>query len=539
MQTRRSIAVGALGILLGLSGYASAGAPIERVVVYADRAEVTRGAVAKCEGGKAVVDFEHLPTAIDKRTLRAEASGKAKAIGTTSRVVALEENRDERVARLSEELWKLRDEIRAKMEKAEGHRERAAGLSAYEGYFGALLSEQVRDEKADTGNWARTIDRIRDGRLEAAGKEREIAIELRKLNRKRERLERRIQALAPSRVAEALDVSVSVDCGGEASARVKLSYVVPGVTWRPEYDLRFLPGGGAKTGRGKVELTVAAVVQQASGEDWEQVELVLSTAKPRLGSEAPYPARITIQGHEVGKEKVLVGKMERREKLRGPAGEAAAGPEAVDFEDKGQSIQLKMPRKVTVRSDGRPYWMPVDVARGKGESKLVCVPKLRPYVYQAVSFENPARYPLLAGRVHVYRSGSYVGDTRLEYSASGEPLEMSLGIDEELKVERKDLVHENREAGFASTTQHLARAYWIQVTNNSKARVPVEVRENIPVSKAEQVRVEIEGKTSKGYQIDAHRGFLTWTLPISPGKKSTVTLAYTIHLPEDWKVQIR
>jgi uncharacterized protein (TIGR02231 family) len=316
--------------------------------------------------------------------------------------------------------------------------------------------------------------------------------------------------------------------------------VVPGATWHPEYDLRFVPEGKAKVGRGQAELTVAAVVQQSTGEDWENVKMVLSTAKPKLGSEAPYPARITVNGYQAGEQKVLVEAMEKRDKLAGPAGGEQAGPEAAELEDRGQSFALSLPRRVTVRSDGRPYWMPVDVTRAAAVAKLVATPKLKPFVYQVVQFKNPAAYPLMGGRIHSYRKGSYVGDTNLEYKAPGEPMEISLGIDEELKVERHEIRSKDREAGALSSTRHLERSWRIELTNNAKGRQTVEVRENIPVSKVEDVEIELlRDKTTKGFELDAHRGFVTWKLDLKRGQKKDVALYYTIHLPEDWQVNIR
>ena len=530
-----------LSALLLPSATQAADGAIDRVVVYADRAEVSRTARAQCTADKADVVFAGLPTRIDQRTLRAAASGKAKAIGTASRIVALEENRDARVAKLNEELWVLRDAIRANQEKTSGIRERLSSLSAYLDYFRGLLGEMMRNDRVDTGVWGKTLDQARAERMRATDEMHKLSLEQRQLNRNKQKLEKSLANLAPSRISEALTVKVAVDCRGEAAPKVTLSYVVPSSTWKPEYDLRFVASGKGKTGRGKAELTVAAVVQQASGEDWTNVRLSLSTAKPRLGSEAPYPARMTIYGYEAGREKVLVGKMEKRDKLRGAGGGAGpAGPQSAEFADKGQSVQLEMPRRVTVKSDGRPYWMPVDVTTASATAKLVAVPKLRPFVFQAVSFKNPARYPLLAGRVHIYRGGSYVGDTMVEYTASGEPMEMSLGIDEELKVERKDIASRNKKAGMLSSTQHLERAYWIEIANNSSSRQPVEIRENIPVSKDEKVEIElVKDKTTKGFSLDKHRGFITWTLKPGRGQKKVVELHYTIHLPEDWKVQIR
>jgi uncharacterized protein (TIGR02231 family) len=518
----------------------AAGGAVDKVVVFADRAEVTRTDLAACKAGKAAVVFERLPTSVDVRTLRADASGKAKSIGTSARIVPLEENRDERVAKLQEEVRQIDLKLRELNELRQGLGEREGSLGAYGSYFQNLVAEDARNAKPDTGKWAQVLDMLRDERLSAGEKRQKLDFQLRKLSRQRELISRNIVTLAPARVAEGLRVQVAVECNGEANPKVSLSYVVPRATWRPEYDLRFTPNGKAKVGRGSAELTVAAVVQQSTGEDWDKVRLILSTSKPKLGAEAPYPARITIRGYKAGEQKVLVDAMEKRDKLAGPAGAVAAAPKSAELQDRGQSFVLELPRRVTVRSDGRPYWMPVDVTKARAEAKLVTIPKMMPYVYQVVQFKNPAAYPLMAGRIHSYRKGSYVGDTQIEYKAPGEPMEVSLGIDEELKVERKSIDPKNRKAGMLSSTKHLERSWWIQVSNNAASRQTIEVRENIPVSKVEDVEVEIlKDKTSKGFKLDKHRGFITWQLPINRGKDKKIELHYTIHLPEDWQVRIR
>lgn len=519
----------------------AAAPPIQKVVVYADRADVTRAAPVACSQGKAELTFPGLPTGIDLRTLRADASGKARAIGTTHRIVALEEDRDARVAALRKELEAADDELRKLGEDLQGLAERGAGADAYAAYFQALAREEARNARPELGLWERTLDFLRAERLGLADQRLGLQAALRKKTRERQRLERRLARLAPSAVAEALEVSVAVECRGEERPRVSLAYVVPGATWKPEYDLRFLPRGGAKVGPGRAELTVAVVVQQSTGEDWREVELSLSTARPRLGAEAPYPAPIVLQGYKAGEQKVLVDAMERREQLAGPGDTGAtAGPQSASFEDRGQSCVLRMPRKVSVQADGRPYWMPLDVVSAEASASLVTIPRLKPYVYHVVQLKNPAAYPLLSGRLHAYRGGSYVGDTRLEYKAAGEPMEVSLGLDEELKVELKPIEERDREAGVLSSKKHIDRAYRFKLSNGARARLPVEVREGVPVSKTEQVEVEIVKKhTTPGYQLDAHRGILSWVVELKPGEKKELDLRYSIHLPEDWQVNLR
>jgi len=514
--------------------------PITRVVVFADRAETTRAGQAPCQNGRAALTFPGLPTTIDTRTLRPEASGKARPIGTAHRQVTLREERNERAAALEREVLVVRDELQRIGDRLEVLDERETRTAGYGSYFVLLGSEELRSERPDPARWGAVLDTLAGDVLAGRRQAATLRQEQRAAQRKLDVLQRQLAALGGAGVHEELEVVVTAECNGEPQPRLSLSYVVPGATWRPEYDLRFSADRGAKTGPGKAELTVAAVVQQASGEDWEGVTLVLSTARPKLGAQAPYPAPLKVHGRKAGEDKVLVDALERREKLSGPASATVAGPEAAVLEDRGQSFVLTLPHKATVRADGRPYWLPVDVTTTPAEAKLVTVPKLRAHVYQLAVLKNPARYPLLAGTLHAYRGGSYVGDVQLEHKAPGEALEISLGIDDEIRVERKEVKDRDRQAGLLSSTKRLERAYRVRTTNNATGPVQLEVRDNLPVSKTEEVKVELDrSKTTPGFSLDGHRGFITWTLQLPPRVETVVDLAYTIKLPEDWQVQLR
>ncbi|RME21214.1 MAG: mucoidy inhibitor MuiA family protein [Deltaproteobacteria bacterium] len=519
---------------------ASAGSRVDRVVVFADRAEVTRVTEAKCSAGKAKAVFKMLPVGIDVRTLRAEAAGSARALGTSFRKVTLEHQLNERARKLELGIRKLDDEIRMVDERRAGIEQRMQRVGGYRQYFVTIATEGMRNARPDVSAWEKVLDYFHTEQESAVERMAKLAVKRRELVRRRQVLQRRLLHVAPIRRADGYEVAVAVDCGGKASARVSLSYVVPSATWRPEYDVRFTPSERRGVGPGRIELGVSVVVRQSTGEDWQDAKLVLSTAKPRLGTESPYPAKLTVYAREGGKQKVLVEAMERRESLAGrgqrPAG---AAPAYAALEDRGQSFALVMPRRVTVLADGRPYWMPLDSTSTRARAVLVTIPKLRPVVYQVARFKNPAPYPLLAGRAHVYRRGAYQGDVRIKYTAPGEPMEVSLGTDGRFRVERRELKDKDRGPGFFSSTKHIERAYRIMIHSSSRRRHQVEVVENIPVSKIEDVKVELQRKrTTPGFSLDEQRGFLTWKLLMDPGADKGVELAYTIHLPEDWKVNI-
>src|SRR6185312_15650146 len=58
-------------------------------------------------------------------------------------------------------------------------------------------------------------------------------------------------------------------------------YLLYGASWRPRYDAR------VDAAAGRVKLTQQALVSQSTGEDWSDVALALSTARPSAATRLP------------------------------------------------------------------------------------------------------------------------------------------------------------------------------------------------------------------------------------------------------------
>lgn len=514
---------------------AAAEGEITAVTVYSDRAEITRSLTAKCDGsGRSAITFPALPTTLDVRTLRAEASGRARTIGVSNRRTSSSKSRDAEEATLQEQLEAIEAQIAALHDEQTESDERLRAVGGYSSYYKTIVAEAIRDPRAQPAKWKTSVDFLA-AQIEA---ERLAAVERRKTIREKQReaetLRRRLRRFGPQGPREIVEATVALTCEGENAPTVSLSYVVPGATWRPEYDLRFSAKGG--TGNGRVALTVGAIVTQSTGEDWTDAKLALSTSKPRLGSAAPLPAPLFVDGHEASDDKVLISGQEERKSLSvgGPGG--GGGPTQASLEDHGRTFTLTIPHRATVRADGRPYWMPVDRVSTKGTAKLVAVPKLSRFVYVAVDFENPAAYPLLDGVVHLYRDGAWVGDTTLGYRAPREPIELSLGIDESFRVERIDLREADQTTSFFGGTRRYERRYRTKIENRSSKPGTVEIREHVPVSKDEHIEVTLDEETTAGHRFDAVRGYVTFSLAVPPRESKSTDLAYTIALPKDWQV---
>jgi uncharacterized protein (TIGR02231 family) len=286
---------------------------IESVVVYPDRARVTRVRTARCEGGVARAVFERLPGALDPRTLRGEVREAAEVIGLGSVEVNERDPADARVRALAAEQERVETDIKTSEARKTQIAAELEDVGAFGGLLSATLAEEIRNPKPNPRAWAASLDTLRARRAALAEERRKLDAAIRAAKQVLERIKREQQPLAVNASGRAVrTATVTIGCRALPQVTVSVSYVLPGAGWQPEYDFDVAPRARAKTGPANVRLTVGALIQQATGKDWTDVRVVLSTARPKLDADAPMPGPLVVGASEQERGKVMVSARERR-----------------------------------------------------------------------------------------------------------------------------------------------------------------------------------------------------------------------------------
>jgi hypothetical protein len=232
-------------------------APIARVTVHTNGALVVRR--MRAEPG--TIEVLDLPLLYSSDSLRVRATGGAvRDVEETCSLVATERPEppdDEELERLAHDDARLRD--------------RLASLQALARAWEAMLpgepGERPPEGLPDAAPWLAAYDTAGE-RLAVV--EEEIARVQRERNdkaRARRRLQRSTQGdVAPPRFVRGLRFVVDA----AQACDVELEYFVAGARWVPTYNLDLAGGRGS--------LTLSALIAQATGEDWSDAELRLSTA---------------------------------------------------------------------------------------------------------------------------------------------------------------------------------------------------------------------------------------------------------------------
>ena len=310
-------------------------APIAEVTVFSDRARVRRRGRATGKAGIEVIRFPSLPGAVFLDTIRVAITG-----ATGGRVLRVEATPVERERLSIAQSAKLLDQLDAANDRLAEMDDRRAADDWEVGFLRALrpappVSEEKREGRKnlvpDVESWWKALDFIAERSRTAGTRLLKLDGDRRELVQDRDRLLSDIQALNQGGFADRVVDVVAIVELARAGADLELEYFVPGARWKPAYDLHYA------SARGQIRVETAAVVEQATGEDWTDVVVLLSTAMPGRGIDLPELLTWTL-----GERSEFVPQLRPRSAPRVEPPLPVPGPSAVAEE--GRAIDAEMLR---------------------------------------------------------------------------------------------------------------------------------------------------------------------------------------------------
>ena len=520
---------------------------ITAVTVYPDRALTTRSASLNLKPGSYLITFDNLPTLIQDDSVRVEGKGSAgiTIAGLEVKRAFLEQSGEKRVKELDEEIRGL--ELRSGALDA-----RKAGLSSQKAFL-----ESIRVAWGDRISKELAIGRPTAAELQdAAGfigtsvtkaEEQALAIDTERKNIKDkiDSLRRQRDESTGSRRKETKNVEVMLDVAREGSLTLDLAAVIPQAGWVPSYDVRL--AADAKT----AELTFRAMVRQQTGEDWNNVDLTLSTARPAAGGAPPelFPWRIAFfrpqpqMAYGAAPAPMSKGKKAKSDSGRmylesvkseeAIAEEAPAAFETAQISSEQSSVSFNIPRPLDIPSDGTQHGSVVAVEQLPVSIEYMAVPKLSPYVFLKSEIVNQAAYALLPGKVNTFAGNTYTGSSQLKKIAAGEKFDLFFGSDDQVTVKREEL-KQHKEAGIFGKNR-VSYRYRIELANFRKTPLTLTLRDQLPLAGDEEIKVSLDDPSIKPDESGTD-GRITWRTPLNAGEKKELTFGIVVEYPKDREI---
>lgn len=104
-----------------------------------------------------------------------------------------------------------------------------------------------------------------------------------------QQVQRRHQQLTSGQTKIRYLAKIFIETSSDDPSPIRFSYAVSGCNWSPQYSFE------AYSDSDKISMRYGAVIQQFSGEDWDGIQLTLSTASPSVNAAGPTltPLRVT------------------------------------------------------------------------------------------------------------------------------------------------------------------------------------------------------------------------------------------------------
>ena len=213
----------------------------------------------------------------------------------------------------------------------------------------------------------------------------------------------------------------------------------------------------------------------------------------------------------------------------------------------GFDYAYRCANSVDLDSDGQFHSVPV-VSGTAGCSPLyVVVPRESTDVFRTVLVSNPLDAPLLAGPMDVYWDETFLLTSAVAFTAPKGKVELGLGVDQSIKVVRNTHFREDT-AGLMGGSLSLSHKIVVQLANEGKRDIQLEVRERIPVPAADEDDVKLEVKsvtpawskfdpTLASAQSESPRGMYRWQLSLAAAERSELTAMYEITLPSKYELR--
>ena len=189
----------------------------------------------------------------------------------------------------------------------------------------------------------------------------------------------------------------------------------------------------------------------------------------------------------------------------------------------------------TVPADNADHKVTVMVAPLAGSFSHSTVPKLQPDAFFKAALTNSTDFPILPGPTSVYVDNGFVSTSKLAAVMPGEKFDAFLGADNGVHIERKLVNKVTEVSGLFSKTRKTRYEILITAQNRKKIAERLSIRENVPVSQDERVKVEITAPRPEEAAPDAG-GIITWQIRLAPGEKREIKVQYSIEAPADLSV---
>jgi hypothetical protein len=194
------------------------------------------------------------------------------------------------------------------------------------------------------------------------------------------------------------------------------------------------------------------------------------------------------------------------------------------------SINYEIELPYTILNDGKTYAVDIKNISIPAIFEYVVVPKFEKDAFLKAKIVDWQDLNLIEGEINLFFEGAYLGKSILDVSNAGDTLNLSLGRDKSITVERKKL-KEFTNKQFFSSNKTDNRAYEIIIRNNKQEAINIVVLDQFPIATTKEITVD-EQEVSGGI-VEADTKIINWKLQVEAKQEKKVMVKYSVKYPKN------
>ena len=519
---------------------------IKDVTVYPDRARVSGLGSCDLAVGRHRLVVPGLPLTMDTDSIRVRGSGTAKVrlLGVEVSRQFFEESPADAVRALEGQVEEVQDSLRVLEDQKAGWQAHGTYLDGIR-QATAEFAKGLSRGKTTVAEQQQVIGFLQEQDEAMRTAVRELEQTQRGLMRRLQKLQQELKQIRVTKPPQQYRANIEVEVLSDGRFQPEVSYVVHQAGWQPLYDIRLLQ----ENGRYALEISYLAQITQRSGQAWSQVTLAVSTARPALNQKLPqidpwfireYQPPTPRQPVRSARPVPMAAKMEMV-----VAADAAPEPEAVEesfaaemvtanVQTEGTAVTFIAPGQTDVPNDGSPHKTTLQQIRLEPKLDYLTIPKYSDAVFRRATVVYDQAGPLLAGFASLFVAEEFIGRTQIKFTAQGDELELLLGVEDGITVERK-LARRDVDKKLLRDQRQLRYGYTIELKNLLKTVAQIVVKDHIPVSRHEQIKVKLEEVLPQPAE-QTELNLLEWQLKLDSSAEQMVRYEYTVEHPRNLQV---
>ena len=522
---------------------------IVQVTVYTDRARITRSGNVALSGNEQELVITELPVTLEADSVRVTGTGKVavQLLGVQTEQVLKSEAVGEKIADLTQQIQDAEAQKRYVEDQIKVHKMQVTFVEDLSKKSVAEFSNSLAKRQIGLGETTELISFLGQRYGEFSGALADHEMQRQELDQKLNFLYEQLKKLQNHRPLESCKVTITIAVETSGEFQLEISYLVSQASWKPVYDL------AAMSESNRVNITYLAEIQQTTGENWKNINLTLSTAKPEIASLPPQlePWYVDVPPQQAAQFPIMamaaVPMNQAEFEPRNEAINQAKTFEIAPIEDaiaaqtamatilkSGSFVTFELEGKSDVASDGAPHKVIIFNDDYPSHFEFVTIPKLISFVYQQAMIVNPhTGTTLLPGKINVFRDQIFIGTTELEHIVPGQQFKVNLGVNEGFSIER-ELVERQVDQKLIGNHRRTTYAYRLQITNLNQIDTTLILQEQIPVSRDERIKIQLTQIYPKIQT--SQMGLLEWELILQPQSTQEVYYQFVVENHPDLTV---